>query len=64
MVKFLLTFNFFNMTVAYMDATLTVFSLICSVAPKETQKEEIKTTCVELKEPAASYTVQTAAPLS
>lgn len=40
-----------------MDATLAAFSLICSTAPKEIQEEEIKTTCMELKEPAASYTV-------
>lgn len=46
-----------------MDATLAALSLICSVAPKEIQ-EKIKTTCTESKEPAASYTVWTAASLS
>lgn len=55
-VEFSLAFNSFNVIVAYMDATLAAFSLICSTAPKEIQ-EEIKTTCMELKEPAASYTV-------
>lgn len=47
-----------------MDAMPAAFSLICSTASKEIQEEEIKTTCTELKEPAASYAVWTAASLS